>query len=76
MGADRLIQGRFPRLEPFSGFEPLPVIINKTDQGDRRIANLCRESDDIVKVGLILRIENVVGFECFEPKILLLMLIC
>ena len=68
--ADGLLDRRFARAEPCGRLEPLAVGSHKADQGDRSMAKLARQRDDIFEAGLGPSIEDVVAVEDFQaPRV-------
>lgn len=70
MCANGMIQRRFDGVKSDTGLEPLPVIIDQTDQRHRNVTNLRRQSDDIIKIRFSIRVENIVGFKCLDAFVL------
>ena len=63
MGADRRGPRRFANPEPDLGLEPLPLLVDQVDDGDRRATDRAHDLDDRIELLLARRVEDSVGLQ-------------
>jgi len=67
VGADRLLHRRLAHAKPDFRLEPLPAIVNQTDDRDRCLADIAGDLGNVVERGLGACIENAVGPQRLQP---------
>ena len=70
MGTERNVAGRFSGVEANSRLEPLAVLVDETDEGDRRAADLRCQERHVVIGFLGQGVEDLVRVEFGEPLLL------
>src|SRR5262245_25541980 len=68
MGTERDAARRFRNRYPDTRFEPLPILVDKRDERDRRPADLRCEQYDIVEGPLGLGVENAMVVQCHQTS--------
>ena len=68
VAADRHVQRCLAQLRAQRRLEPLPVVIDQADHGQRRVADIGRQAREIIELGLLRRVEDVVSVERGETR--------
>ena len=69
VGAEGRVPGGLAYIEAHRCLEPLPFLIDETDEGDRRAAELCGEADKIIAGRFRRAVQNLIAAQRFEACI-------
>lgn len=70
MSTDRDITWCLPKAQSNFRLKPLPVLINKVDASDGSLADIARQSYDVIEASFGWRIKDLIPAKRIEPRTL------